>query len=409
MKAFDQGADGVIVLGCHIGECHYDSGNHRTAKRLPILKSMMAFTGLDPERIHLDWVSASEAERFAHIVTEFVNKIRKLGPVEWRFNSVERPIESKQNLEIKKQIIGIGNEWADINKITKIQKGIQAKARELLESESVKCVIGYETGTRGRTRPVFVYDPNDVDRLIWSQACTYNLTTYIQATLTQQNNNEKLPRVGVVAKPCDSKSINVLVSENRFKRDQVYVIGIACDGIREGAALGSPTDNYQTRCMNCTERTPIFFDTLIGDPSGPHVNPLDPDYDLNIIDALTPKARMEFWLSQFDRCIRCYACRQVCPMCSCPTCLYERDDSLWVSMNIEVNQKRTFHLGRAYHLAGRCIGCNECERVCPMDIPIGLLNRKIAKEIQFTFGFQAGLDAVPSPITTVLDEQEGGL
>jgi len=78
---------------------------------------------------------------------------------------------------------------------------------------------------------------------------------------------------------------------------------------------------------------------------------------------------MEFWLSQFDRCIRCYACRQACPMCDCPTCLYERDDSTWVGMGIGVNEKRTFHLGRAYHLAGRCIGCNECERVCPVDIP----------------------------------------
>ena len=93
MKAFDQGADGVIILGCHIGECHYDSGNHRTAKRLPILKSLMAFTGLEPERIHLDWVSASEAERFANLVTEFVNKIRKLGPAEWRINKEERHIE----------------------------------------------------------------------------------------------------------------------------------------------------------------------------------------------------------------------------------------------------------------------------------------------------------------------------
>lgn len=89
-------------------------------------------------------------------------------------------------------------------------------------------------------------------------------------------------------------------------------------------------------------------------------------------------------------------------MCDCPTCLYERDDSTWVGMGIGINEKRTFHLGRAYHLAGRCIGCNECERVCPMNIPIGYLNQKLALEIEKSFGFHAGLAPVVSPIVTVL-------
>jgi L-lactate utilization protein LutB len=115
---------------------------------------------------------------------------------------------------------------------------------------------------------------------------------------------------------------------------------------------------------------------------------------------------MDFWLEQFDRCIRCYACRQACPMCNCPTCLYEQDESLWVGMNIELNQKRTFHLGRAYHLAGRCIGCDECQRACPMDIPVSLLNMKLAQEMQTHFGFQAGLAPEPSPVTTVLSGEE---
>jgi len=94
-------------------------------------------------------------------------------------------------------------------------------------------------------------------------------------------------------------------------------------------------------------------------------------------------------------------------MCSCPTCLYERDDSLWVGMNIELNQKRSFHLGRAFHLAGRCVGCNECERVCPMDIPISLLNRKLVQEVESAFGYRAGEAPVPSPITTILEIVEG--
>lgn len=83
MRAFDQGADGVLVLGCHIGECHYDSGNHRAAKRLPVLNALLAFAGLEPERLRLDWVSASEGDRFARIVTEFTEAVRVLGPCQW--------------------------------------------------------------------------------------------------------------------------------------------------------------------------------------------------------------------------------------------------------------------------------------------------------------------------------------
>ena len=83
-RAFDEGADGVIVLGCHIGECHYDTGNHRTAKRVPVLKSLLTFVGLEPERLRLDWVSASEGDRFSKIMTEFTETIRELGPCMWQ-------------------------------------------------------------------------------------------------------------------------------------------------------------------------------------------------------------------------------------------------------------------------------------------------------------------------------------
>jgi Na+-translocating ferredoxin:NAD+ oxidoreductase RnfC subunit len=129
------------------------------------------------------------------------------------------------------------------------------------------------------------------------------------------------------------------------------------------------------------------------------------------LEAASPTERLEFWLSQFDRCIRCYACRQVCPQCACPTCLYERDDSTWVGMGTGYHEKRTFHLGRAYHLAGRCIDCHECERVCPMGIPISMLNQKLAQEMEAAFNFRAGLAPAASPLITTLAGvyQEGGL
>jgi ferredoxin len=96
-------------------------------------------------------------------------------------------------------------------------------------------------------------------------------------------------------------------------------------------------------------------------------------------------------------------------MCSCPACLYERDDSLWVGMGIRLDEKRTFHLGRAFHLAGRCIGCDECERACPVDIPISQLNRRLAAEMQAVFGYRAGVASAPPPFVTVLAAQHDGV
>jgi len=146
------------------------------------------------------------------------------------------------------------------------------------------------------------------------------------------------------------------------------------------------------------------YDTMIGEAvkPRPRVEPTCCEKAITELENSSPVERMEFWLSQFDRCIRCYACRQACPMCNCPICLFERDESTFVGLGIGLNEKRTFHLGRTFHLAGRCIGCNECERACPMNIPLSLLHRKMAAELERSFGFHAGLEAVPSPIVTVL-------
>jgi F420-non-reducing hydrogenase iron-sulfur subunit len=81
LRAFRSGADGVLVLGCHIGECHYISGNHRTAKRIPVLRNLLGYVGIHPDRLRLDWVSAAEAPRFAQVTKEFVETVRALGPL----------------------------------------------------------------------------------------------------------------------------------------------------------------------------------------------------------------------------------------------------------------------------------------------------------------------------------------
>ena len=89
IRAFREGADGVFVLGCHIGDCHYINGNHRTAKRIPMLQNLLGYIGIDPNRLRLDWVSSAEGPKLARVVTEFVEQIRDLGPAEYKTTTAD--------------------------------------------------------------------------------------------------------------------------------------------------------------------------------------------------------------------------------------------------------------------------------------------------------------------------------
>jgi Fe-S oxidoreductase len=132
------------------------------------------------------------------------------------------------------------------------------------------------------------------------------------------------------------------------------------------------------------------------------------DYsDVARLERMSPAEKLAFWTEAFDRCIRCYACRQVCPACYCPECVAEQLEPPWMSIAIDVPQKQFFHVMRAYHLAGRCSSCNACEEACPMGIPLSLLNRKIAREVQALFDYKTGQDTetIP-PLATFRKEEE---
>jgi ferredoxin len=268
---------------------------------------------------------------------------------------------------------------------------IRNKATDLLESGQVDCVLGYEASARDGARPVFIYDVDETDRLIWNERCVHNLVTYLHDKKKPQKRGETPQQIAIVVKSCDSRAINVLLAEEQIARERLTIIGMACDGMKD--ADGEPL----ARCVRCADRMPTIYDILIGNP--PIVDPPPETYaDLAEVEALLPNERLAFWLREFDRCIRCYACRQVCPGCYCTTCMFERDDGLWVDAGIELEQKHMFHLGRALHLAGRCVECDECERVCPMELPLSLLNRMLAREIETLFDHRAGRDKELSPL-----------
>jgi ferredoxin len=209
--------------------------------------------------------------------------------------------------------------------------------------------------------------------------------------------------VGILVKPCDSRCLNILFHERQVERERTYVIGLTCEGVQTGG-------QFQERCRRCSERVPVAYDLVMGEvPRAIAVRPSASQGYADVVrmEEMSARERLAFWTKEFDRCIRCYACRQACPACYCFECAAEQLDPPWLSIAIDLPQKQFFHVMRAYHLAGRCSDCTACEEACPMGIPLSLLNRKIAKEVEDLFGYKTGQDAeTPLPLATFEKEEE---
>lgn len=265
-----------------------------------------------------------------------------------------------------------------------ITQAIRAEAKKALESGTVTAVIGYKAGRRANTAmPVIVTDASKADELVFSPACTNNLTLYLTKA---KKDIRKTGKVGIVAKGCDMRALAGLITESQLKREDLFIIGVSCPGVG-----GTELSGLARKCHECTVHTPDGADVHAGSlPGLPDLTPVEAE-QLAKLEAMTPGERWTFWKEHFSRCVRCLACRQVCPFCYCEQCLCDRNRPQAVETSSRPAGNLGWHIVRAMHLAGRCGGCAECERVCPMDIPLNLLNRKMAKELKDLYEYEAGL------------------
>lgn len=277
---------------------------------------------------------------------------------------------------------------------------IRTKAGELLRAKRVDVVIGYKRASDGvGAMPAFIYKEEDIDKLIWDAYCIYNLSNYLRDFPGK--------KVAITTKGCDVKSIIVLLQENQLKREDVLIIGIECSGIVDGRRKDEDIA-FDERCQGCKPATPPLYDVLIKDGEKKQASRLekDPYEAVRKLEMKSIEERFKFWREEFSRCIRCYACRQICPLCYCPRCVSEQTMPAWFSKALSREGNFSWNVNRAMHLAGRCIDCGECERACPAGIPLRDLNKKIEKDAKKLFNYEAGIDTERKPLFSSFDKND---
>ncbi len=294
---------------------------------------------------------------------------------------------------------------------------IRERASALLKEGKVDMVIGFKKGTVPMaTVPGIARTPQEAKAFVWDVNCRLNLAGYLT------NRKEK---IGIIAKGCDARNIVTHIIENKISREQLYIIGVPCTGMVDKGKISAlfedeitsfsekgdflqvntstselnveKADYLRDNCRICMHRNPVIHDELIAEPV-PEPEIEAPFKDVEAIEALSAQLKWQHFDDLLKNCIRCYACRNACPLCYCPVCFVDESNPQWVGKGQDSVDVKTFHFLRAFHCAGRCTDCGACEEACPMDIKMRQFTRKLVKDCADVYGWEAGLSLEQRPL-----------
>ena len=255
-----------------------------------------------------------------------------------------------------------------------------------------------------------------MDELWWDENCGINLANYI---------TRRKDRIGIPAKGCDSRNMVTHIVENQISREQLHIVGIPCTGMidRRKIALAvegrqiqevsmennqitvscdgsketlSKADYLQENCAICIHRNPVIYDELVAEQVEEQTG-VDRYEDIRAREEMSSDERWDYFAELVKPCIRCNACRNACPQCYCPVCFVDESRPQWVGKSVDPTDTMTFHVLRAFHLAGRCTDCGACERACPVGIKVRQLTKKMEKDVFELYGWETGLTTESRP------------
>lgn len=311
----------------------------------------------------------------------------------------------------------------------KLQENLRREAKALLEQGKVEQIIGFEPGTlKFATTPIIIKNQEDIERLVVNHFITNNLAKMLL----------KLKgKAAIVAKGCDSRSIVSLIQDHKVARENIVIIGVPCEGLidlnkvqqlmdkerdeidditREGdkvmVTAGNENKEFPLKdvlfehCLSCEVPTPKEYDILLGEPSAPPVDKAVSQKKIDELEKMTPEQRWQFWKEQMQKCTRCYACRNVCPACYCERCFVEESEPQWIESAPNWQDNLMFQIIRNLHVAGRCTDCGNCERACPVGIPLRALSKKMSDIVDEQFQYKAGSDKKDLPLMASYEQKE---
>ena len=253
---------------------------------------------------------------------------------------------------------------------------------QLLAEGKAEVILGFSKGSAGNAIPHFIRTPKDLQALQWDAFCTPVLAKYLM---------EQSGKTAIMAKPCDARAILMYTAEGQLSEKTPYIIGVECYGMK------NPDGSDAPGCAECTHRVPPVYDCLIPlhDAQAAQKTPQLPGMTVSQPESFRPWERFQ---RELKRCILCFSCRQTCYGCYCETCFIDRDLPNWRPADLSESTKMTFHLGRAMHLAGRCVGCGACERVCPKNVQVRYLIQELNDLCKAEYGYEAGINPGAAPV-----------
>jgi formate dehydrogenase subunit beta len=240
--------------------------------------------------------------------------------------------------------------------------------RFILEEKQANGVLGLIRGQWNIIQPHVFDNLRQVDNLVLEPKW---LLAKMAMTILRSSPEDY--RLAVIARGCDERALTELVKRNQVEKERLLTIGIACSTEQASACL-------------CQRPYPEKMDA--GEP----VAGVDPFADETTRELLVgdSMARMEKWARLLKRCIKCYGCRNSCPICVCIPCKLE--DEVWVETGMIPAEMISYHLIRAFHLSDTCVACGACQDACPVHIPLVALQLSMRETLRQVYGYEAGLD-----------------